>query len=68
MSTFSVGQEVVAVASAQWCITGGKQYTVTHIEPECVAENGFRFPEYVTVIDDNGDESTFHTYRFRAID
>ena len=68
MSTFSVGQKVVAVASAQWRITGGKHYTVVHMEPEHVAENGFRFPEYVTVTDDLGDKTQFHTYRFRAID
>jgi hypothetical protein len=68
MSTFSVGQTVVAVHSAQWRITGGKQYVVVHVDPEHVAENGFRFPEYVTVTDDNGDKAQFHTYRFRAID
>jgi hypothetical protein len=68
MATFNVGQTVMAVRSEQWCITGGKQYVVVHVEPEHVAENGFRFPEYVTVTDDNGDNTQFHTYRFRAIE
>lgn len=68
MSTFKEGQTVVAVNSEQWRITQGKRYVVTHVQPEYYAENGFKFPEYVTVIDDFGGPAAFHTYRFRAVD
>jgi hypothetical protein len=68
MPAFTVGQTVVAVESTHWCITKGKRYVVTHVTPEHVAENGFRYHASVTVVNDHGDLYGFHTYRFRTID
>lgn len=71
MSEFKEGQKVVAVGRLDGYrnhLTEGKEYTVTRYDPECVADNGFRFPAYVYVIGDMGKEVSAHHWRLRAID
>lgn len=63
---FEIGQVVVAMHSHGHQITEGKQYKVTHYQPE-VYDPTFTWPAYVTVIGDFGRRVQCHTYRFRAL-
>lgn len=67
MSTFTVGQEVRAVATrGLWRFTEGSVYTVVGVIPRACTPT-FTYPEYVIVLDDYGDRCWCHTYRFQAI-
>lgn len=48
-------------------LTTGKTYTVNKYEPPCPEDNGFTWPAYVMVHDDNGRETFAHASRFEAI-
>lgn len=63
---FKVGQRVTATGSYGWRLTAGKEYEVTDVTPEEVTPH-FTFPEYVTVIGDDGRPVTGHTHRFKAV-
>ncbi|UGL61199.1 hypothetical protein [Xanthomonas phage MUD8-T1] len=59
------GTVVVSKHTALFRLTGGKEYTVVEVIPRTPMENGFTFPEYWVVVDDFGDRTAFHTYRFK---
>ena len=63
---FEVGQKVIAVDNHAYKITKGKEYEVFAYIPSFRCENGFTFPEYVTVLDDFGVTCTAYTWRFKA--
>lgn len=65
MTTFTVGQKVIATGPYMHQLTEGKEYTVTAVEPE-VCTTTFTWPEYTTVIGDSGKPVTGHSHRWRA--
>lgn len=64
---FSIGQKVIATGSYNWLLTKGKEYIVTKFEPESYTDI-FTWPDYVTVIGDNGKPVTGHAHRFKPIE
>lgn len=66
MATFKVGQEVLAVGATGGGITAGRRYTVVDVEPELVTPT-FTWPEYTTVIGDDGRPCTGHSHRFQEV-
>lgn len=60
------GDIVVCVASRGYMLTTGKQYTVVRYEPVSHAPT-FTWPAYVTVIGDDGKETTGHDHRFKLV-
>lgn len=53
--------------SGYYNLTVGKEYEVKELIP-CFITQNFTFPRYVSVIDDNGEISTGHAYRFETLD
>lgn len=49
------------------CLTEGKEYTVVGVCPRQRMESGFTFPEYWTVINDDGVVASYHTHRFKEV-
>lgn len=65
MTQFKVGDTITARYSYAFRITKGADYQVVDVTPEHYVESAcFRFPEYVTIIDDFKEKSTFHTHHF----
>jgi hypothetical protein len=63
---FTAGQRVKAVSDYAYQVTEGKEYTVVEFIPKQVTPT-FTWPEYVTVISDNGKEVTGHAHRFVGV-
>lgn len=61
-----VGQRMRCTNPSSYALTKGKEYTVTRFEHGGVV-GAHTFPDYVGFIDDNGDSSMSHTYRFEVI-
>ena len=66
MSKFYEGQRVTATGSYGYLLTRGKEYVVVGVEPPCVLPT-FTFPEYLTVIGDDGKRVTGHSHRFQPV-
>lgn len=63
---YDVGDTVRAVAVRGYALTTGKTYTVLEYSDPVHAE-GFTWPAYVVVTDDNGKRATCHTHRFAKV-
>lgn len=61
---FSAGERVVCRNSSGYLFTEGKEYEVVEMIPPTPMENGFTFPAYVVVTNDNGRLSHCHAHRF----
>lgn len=64
---FEVGDVVVSVCSGKRSLTRGKQYVVVKYEPR-FPDTYFTWPAYVTVVDDDGNRTAYHTYRFKKVE
>ena len=58
---------VCKINSGYYNLRVGREYEVKEFIPRLITPN-FTFPRYVTVIDDNGKESTGHAYRFETLE
>ena len=66
MSKFYEGQRVIATGSYGYLLTTGKEYEVVGVTPPLVLPS-FTFPEYVSVIGDDGKRVTGHNHRFQPV-
>ena len=66
MSKFYEGQRVIATGSYGYLLTTGKEYEVVGVTPPLVLPY-FTFPEYVSVIGDDGNLVTGHSHRFQPV-
>lgn len=64
--TYAVGERVQAVASYAHRLVAGKVYTVVDNTPP-VRVDGFSFPEYTTVEEEDGARSVWYPWRFRPV-
>lgn len=61
-----VGQRMRCTDPSSYALTKGKEYTVTAFSQGGMV-GPHSFPDYVGFVDDNGDASWSHTYRFEVI-
>lgn len=52
--------------SGYYNLTEGKEYQTVSMTPQLITPH-FTFPRYITVVDDNGSESTGHAWRFVTV-
>lgn len=67
---FKVGQVVRCINPYPFTMSKGREYTVTYFENggSLEGKNGFIFPNYVGVINDQGTQQICHATRFEEIE